>query len=150
LKILNSRWRGNKRAILSNRPRIRRHEVCLVIPDEIPRWGHGHFARTIPPERLYERRKQAIALRKKGMSSIEITKIVGVRRDVFGRWYAMWQEGGKRALKVSQAGTPRGSSLRLNTLEQERIRKSLIKDVGRKIILILDNLRVHHTRFVKE
>lgn len=50
-------------------------------------------ARTIPPEQLYKRRKQAIALCKKGMNFIEIAKIVGVRRDVVGRWYAMWQEG---------------------------------------------------------
>ena len=65
-------------------------------------------ARTIPPEQLYERRKQAIALRKKGMNFVEIAKIVGVRRDVVGQWYAMWQEGGMKALKVSHAGAPKG------------------------------------------
>lgn len=54
-------------------------------------------ARTIPPEQLYERRKQAVALRKKGMSFLEISKIVGVRRDVVGQWVchvgSRWHEG---------------------------------------------------------
>ncbi|MDB4458310.1 winged helix-turn-helix domain-containing protein, partial [Akkermansiaceae bacterium] len=85
-------------------------------------------SRTIPPEQLYERRKQAVALRKTGMSFLEIAQIVGVRRrDVGGRWYAMWQEGGMKALKVGARGTPKGSGLRLNTFEQERIRKSPIE-----------------------
>jgi transposase len=84
-------------------------------------------SRTIPPEQLYECRKQAVALRKKGMIFIEITKIVGVRRDVVGRWYAMWQDGGMKALKVSPAGAPKRSGLRLNPFEQERIRKNLIE-----------------------
>lgn len=84
-------------------------------------------ARTIPPEQLYERRKQAVALRKKGMSFLEIAQIVGVRRDVVGQWYAMWQEGGMKALKVGARGAPKGSGLRLNTFEQARIRKNLIE-----------------------
>jgi len=84
-------------------------------------------ARTLPPEQLYERRKQAVALREKGMSFLEVAQIVGVRRDVAGQWYAMWQEGGMKALKVGQRGAPKGSGLRLNSLEQERIRKNLIE-----------------------
>lgn len=85
-------------------------------------------ARTIPPEQLYERRKQAVELRKKGLSFIEIGKIVGVRRDVVGQWYSMWQQGGMKALKVGKAGAPKGSGQRLNQYEQERIRKILVQE----------------------
>jgi len=67
---------------------------------------------TIPPERLYERREQAVALRKKGMSFLEIAQIVGVRRDVVGQWDAMWQEGAMKALKFGQRGALKGSGLR--------------------------------------
>ena len=41
-------------------------------------------ARTIPPEQLYERRKQAIALFEKGMTRQEIAPLVGVGRNAVG------------------------------------------------------------------
>lgn len=84
-------------------------------------------ARTIPPEQLYERRKQAIALFKKGMNRIEIGKIVGVRRDVVGQWITKWQEGGLKALKVGKPGKPKGSGLRLDISKQNKIQKLLIE-----------------------
>ena len=43
-------------------------------------------ARTINPESLYERRKQAIMLHKKGMKRIDIAPIVGVHRNTVGEW----------------------------------------------------------------
>ena len=85
-------------------------------------------ARTISPEQLFERRKQAVALFKKGMLRKDIAPIVGVGRNKVGEWIAVWQEGGIRALKVGKAGAPKGSGLRLNRFEQERIRKTIIKD----------------------
>jgi len=42
-------------------------------------------ARTIPPQQLYERRKQAVILFKKGLNRKEIAEIVSVRRDVVGQ-----------------------------------------------------------------
>lgn len=84
-------------------------------------------ARTIPPEQLYERRKQAIALFKKGMTRIEIGKIVGVRRDVVGQWIAKWQEGGMKALKVGKPGNPKGRGLKLNASQQNKIKQYLIE-----------------------
>ena len=59
-------------------------------------------ARTIPPEQLFERRKQAeaVALFKKGMTRGEIGNIVGVRRDVVGQWISKWQAGGLQALNT--------------------------------------------------
>ena len=58
----------------------------------------------------------------------DIAPIVGVGRNKVGEWITAWQEGGIRALKVGKAGAPKGSGLRLNHFEQERIRKTIIKD----------------------
>jgi len=43
-------------------------------------------ARTINPESLYKRRKQAITLYRKGMKRIDIAPIVGVHRNTIGEW----------------------------------------------------------------
>ena len=66
-------------------------------------------ARTIPPEQLFERRKQAVALFKKGMTRGGIGNIVGVRRDVVGQWISKWQAGGLQALKVVPFGSVHAS-----------------------------------------
>ncbi len=92
-------------------------------------------ARTITPDQLYERRKQAVALFKKGMSRIEIAPIVGVGRNKVGEWISKWQEGGMKALKVGKPGAPKGSGQRLNEFEQERIRKILIKEIPEQLKL---------------
>lgn len=84
-------------------------------------------ARTISGEQLYERRKQCIALFKKGMSRIEIGEIVGVRRDVAGQWIKKWQEGGLKALRVGQTGRPKGSGCRLSQEEQKKVRACLVE-----------------------
>jgi len=84
-------------------------------------------ARTIPPEQLFERRKQAIALFKKGMTRVEIGEVVGVRRDVVGQWISKWQAGGMKALQVGKAGKPKGSGLTLDAAQQESIQKRLVE-----------------------
>lgn len=92
-------------------------------------------ARTIAPDQLYERRKQAVALFKKGMARIEIAPIVGVGRNKVGEWISKWQQGGMKALKVGKAGAPKGSGQRLNEFEQERIRKILINEIPEQLKL---------------
>lgn len=84
-------------------------------------------ARTIPPKQLYERRKQCIALFKKGMTRTEIGKIVGVRRDVAGQWINKWKEGGLKALKVGQPGKPQGKGCTLDNEMQKKVRTCLIE-----------------------
>lgn len=64
------------------------------------------------------------------MSFLDLAMIAGVRRDVVGRWYAMWQDGGMETVKVGERGTPKGSGLRLPCFEQERFRKCLIEEVS--------------------
>ena len=60
-------------------------------------------ARTLNAEELYDRRKQAILLHKKGtLTQAGIGEVVGVRRDVVGRWIKLWKQGGLKALKPSR------------------------------------------------
>ena len=94
-------------------------------------------ARTIPPEQLFERRKQAVALFKKGMLRKDIAPIVGVGRNKAGEWVTAWQEGGIRALKVGKAGAPKGSGLRLNHFESlsgARQLKSSSRQEGQSLV----------------
>ena len=66
-------------------------------------------ARTIDAGALYERRKQAVILFKKGMKRHEIAPIVGVHRVTVGIWIKDWREGGLGALKASSSGRRRGT-----------------------------------------
>lgn len=65
-------------------------------------------ARTLSPEALFERRKQAILLFQRGMSRIAVARVVGVHRTVVGEWVKAWQEGGEDALHARPGGRPRG------------------------------------------
>jgi transposase len=83
-------------------------------------------ARTIKPQDLFERRKQAIKLFQKGMSRIEIGEIVGVHRNTVGEWIKLWQAGGVYALKVQDGGRPLGDGRILMPHEEKDIQKCLI------------------------
>ena len=83
-------------------------------------------ARTIPPYALEERRKQAIALHKKGMTNIEIAEIVGVHRNTVGQWIAKWKKGGSKNLRVQSSGRPRGSGRHLSPEQEKTIQKLII------------------------
>jgi len=84
-------------------------------------------ARAIGPEELHERRKQAVAMSKKGMTCLEIAPLVGAHRNTVGQWLQMWKERGEKALKPSKPGRPKGSGRRL-TQNQEREIQRLIRD----------------------
>ena len=84
-------------------------------------------ARTLGPSELYERRKQAVALYRKGMSRTEIAPLVGAHRNTVGQWIRDWQAGGMKALKPDQPGRPVGSGRRL-TGEQEKAIRGRITD----------------------
>lgn len=83
-------------------------------------------ARTLSPEELYDRRKQAVKLHEKGMSRKDIAAIVGVHRNKAGEWIRLWEQGGLRALKVKPAGAPVGSGRTLTPEQETEIRKHLI------------------------
>ena len=51
-------------------------------------------ARTIKPEELLERRKQAVLLHQQGLKLAAIAEAVGVHRNTVGQWIAKWKEKG--------------------------------------------------------
>ncbi len=83
-------------------------------------------ARTINAAALYERRKQAIMLFKKGMKRHEIAPIVGVHRLTVGIWIKAWQNGGLVALKASSSGRPKGTGRKLRPEEELETRRAIV------------------------
>ena len=84
--------------------------------------------RALHHEELYERRKQAIMLHKKGsMTQAEIGELVGVRRDVVGQWIKKWKQGGITALKPTPRGRPHGSGRTLTAIQEKEIQRCLIE-----------------------
>ena len=55
-------------------------------------------AMALGPNGLYERRKQAIMLFKRGMTRLEISELVGAHRNTVGKWIKLWKEKGACAL----------------------------------------------------
>ncbi len=84
-------------------------------------------ARKLPSSALEEKRRQAVRLRKKGMTRAEIGEIVGVHADTVGRWLKCYQARGAQALKLKTRGRRKGSGRRLDG-DQERIIKQLLTD----------------------
>ena len=85
-------------------------------------------ARTISASELYDRRKQAILLYKKGnMTQIEIGEVVGVGRNVICEWIKKWKLGGLKALKPACSGRPVGTGRTLNASEERELQKRLIE-----------------------
>ena len=85
-------------------------------------------ARTISATELYDRRKQAILLYKKGnMTQIEIGEVVGVGRNVICEWVKKWKLGGLKALKPACSGRPVGTGRTLNSSQERELQKCLIE-----------------------
>ncbi len=61
-------------------------------------------ARKLSAEQQQLLRQQAIELRKKGKTFLEIGALLNVHPDTVGRWYKRYQEGGKKALVVKSVG----------------------------------------------
>ena len=83
-------------------------------------------ARKIDAATLYERRKQAIMLFRKGMKRREIATVIVASRNTVGQWVRAWQGGGQSALKVRTKGRPFGSSRKLYPHEEKELKKCLI------------------------
>ena len=83
-------------------------------------------ARKLSNSALEEKRRQAVKLRKKGMTRAEIGEIVGVHADTVGRWLKGYREQGTKALKLKQRGRRQGSGRRLSEPQEQEIRKLLI------------------------
>lgn len=82
-------------------------------------------ARKIKSAELYERRKQAVLLREKGMTRRAIAPIVGVSAYTVGQWLKAWKEGGHAALKVHPKGRPQGLYRKLLPHEEQELRRAI-------------------------
>ena len=83
-------------------------------------------AREIGIDVLYERRKQAVALYRKGMSRTDISPIVGAHRNTVGEWIRDWKACGAKALKPSAPGRPTGSGRRLSSDQEKAVSRAII------------------------
>lgn len=83
-------------------------------------------ARTISPEELFGRRKQAVILYQQGMKLANIAQVVGVHRNTVGQWIAKWKEGGSKGLKAKSSGRPTGSGRHLTPRQEKKIQKMIV------------------------
>jgi len=80
-------------------------------------------ARTIGPEALEDRRKQAVKLHQDGFSRVKIAEIVEVHRNTVGEWIKAWRDGGEAALKAEAPGRPVGTGRRLSGFQAAAIKR---------------------------
>lgn len=83
-------------------------------------------ARKLPSSALEEKRRQAVKLRKQGMTRAQIGEIVDVHADTVGRWLKAYEAQGPKALKLKVRGRREGSGRRLDEEQERRIQKLLI------------------------
>ena len=70
-------------------------------------------------------RYQVIRLRKQGRKHSEISAITGVSRCSCSTWWALYQKGGKKALKIKKRGRPSDSCRKLNKEQEKQIQKAM-------------------------
>ena len=92
-------------------------------------------ARTLTPSQLEDRRKQAVLLRKQGLTYAEIGVIVDVGRNKVSEWVKKWQEGGSKALKVGKPGRPKGVGSSLNEAQQKKVQQCLKNTMPDQLML---------------
>ncbi len=83
-------------------------------------------ARKLPSSALEEKRRQAVRLRKKGLTRAEIGEIVGVHADTVGRWLKSYRDRGAQSLKLNRRGRREGSGRRLGDEQERKIQQLLI------------------------
>ncbi|MBN4054592.1 IS630 family transposase [Nitrospira defluvii] len=84
-------------------------------------------ARKFITETQEQLRKQAIRLRKDGMTYKEIAVIVGVHKDTVWRWWQKYKASGAKGLKIQKRGRRYGSQRSLENAQVETIQE-LIRD----------------------
>ena len=82
-------------------------------------------ARHLNSKELYERRKQAVMLYRKGMKRREIAPIAGATAYTVEQWVKAWKEGGLAALKAGDKGRPKGIGRKLLPHEEQQVRKDI-------------------------
>lgn len=83
-------------------------------------------ARKLPASAIEEKRRQAVQLRKKGLTRAEIGEIVGVHADTVGRWLKSYRDRGAQSLKLNPRGRREGSGRRLDGNQERKIKQLLV------------------------
>ena len=84
-------------------------------------------ARTLSPQTQEQLRKQAIRLKKKGESFVEIAGLLGVHRNTVSGWWRKYEAQGAKALKARKRGRSEGDQRTLGP-EQEAELQGIICD----------------------
>ena len=109
-------------------------------------------ARKLSPQEQREKRSTALRMREQGYTYKAIGEAVGVHPRTIAHWAQVAEhKGEKAAIAGGQRGVRQGDRRSLSSSQEVLIRflSRLIRDAqGRKVFLILDNLRVHHSKKV--
>ena len=81
--------------------------------------------RKLSARTLEQLRKQAIRLKKKGMTYTEIGELVGVRRQTVSEWWKSYQAEGAQGLKLSKRGVKTGTNRTLNADQEIEVQRTL-------------------------
>ncbi len=68
-------------------------------------------------------RKQAIRLKKKGMSYTEVGELIGVRRQTVSEWWKNYQTQGTQGLKLSKRGVKQGTNRTLDSSQEIEVQR---------------------------
>lgn len=82
-------------------------------------------ARKLSTDTQQELRYQVIRLRKEGRKHSEISAITGLSRSLCCTLWALYQKGGKKALKIKKRGRPKGSCRTLTPEQEKVLQKSM-------------------------
>ncbi len=83
-------------------------------------------SRNLSQEVQDQLRKQAVRLRKTGMTYRRIAEIVGVNHNTVSRWWRMYESGGAKALKSKTRGRREGSGRTLVPAQEAEIQKMIL------------------------
>ena len=93
-------------------------------------------ARKLSPETQEQMRKQAIRLRKKGKTYVEIAEIVGVHRNTVSNWWKVYEREGTRGLKSRQRGFEAGQWRTLDASQELEIQGLIVSKTPNQLKLV--------------
>ncbi|WP_198304780.1 hypothetical protein [Arcobacter vandammei] len=83
-------------------------------------------ARKLTPRELSEKRKIAMRLRERGISSKEVAEIVGMSAQTISTYYTQYKKDGAKIFKVKNVGRPKNVGKTLSDEEEVKIIRMLI------------------------
>ncbi|MCZ7555768.1 MAG: IS630 family transposase [Bacteroidia bacterium] len=83
-------------------------------------------ARTLSPEAQEQLRKQAIRLRKTGMTYTEISQIIDASRNSVSIWCRQYEEHGASAIKSKKRGIKEGMNRTLTQAQEDEVQRCII------------------------